>query len=229
MKKCIIVGAGTYGQVYAKYLSEEYDILGYVDDDEDIINQEIEGYKVLGTVGLLFEPQGFDLESTCVFVPIGNNLTRNQLLNRISSFGYETPSFIHKTVILDSTVEINDPVYILPGTNIMPFTKIARNVMISMGVNIAHHVIIAEGCFFSQGSNVGASIVIEDLAYMGIASTLMTGVKRIGENSLVGAGAVVIKDVPAHVVVAGVPAKIIKTKNSVSRNERQEDSSKSYR
>lgn len=40
----------------------------------------------------------------------------------------------------------------------------------------------------------------------------MTGIHELGENCLVGAGAVVIKDVPDNAVVAGVPAKIIKYK-----------------
>jgi acetyltransferase-like isoleucine patch superfamily enzyme len=113
---------------------------------------------------------------------------------------------------MDSSVQIDEPVYILPGTSIMPYTSISKDVMISMGVKIAHHTIIKEGCFFSQGTNIGASIVVEQLAYIGIAATLMTGVKRIGRNSLVGAGAVVIRDVPDNVVVAGVPAKVLRNK-----------------
>lgn len=212
MKKCIIVGAGTYGQVYAKYLSEEYEILGYVDDNIDLLDREIYGRKVLGKVDTLFQLEMFDLNTTCVFVPIGDNVVRTQLLEKIRNFGYHTPTFIHSSVIIDSSVQIDEPVYILPGTSIMPYTSISKDVMISMGVKVAHHTIIKEGCFFSQGANIGASIVVEQLAYIGIASTLMTGVKRIGRNSLVGAGAVVIRDVPDNVVVAGVPAKLLRNK-----------------
>ena len=40
----------------------------------------------------------------------------------------------------------------------------------------------------------------------------MTGVKVLGENCLIGAGAVVIKDVPANAIVAGVPAKVLRYK-----------------
>ena len=50
---------------------------------------------------------------------------------------------------------------------------------------------------------------IENGASIGSSSTIMCGV-RIGENAIVGAGAVVTKDVPPNSVVAGVPAKIIK-------------------
>ena len=53
-------------------------------------------------------------------------------------------------------------------------------------------------------------IVIEDKVWIGINSTILPGV-RIGYGAIVGAGSVVTKDVPAMTVVAGNPAKIIKT------------------
>ena len=55
---------------------------------------------------------------------------------------------------------------------------------------------------------------IYDLAYIGAGATLMTGVNKIGKNSLIGAGAVVIRDVPDNAVMAGVPAKILKYKEN---------------
>lgn len=210
MRKCIIVGAGTYGQVYSKYLADVYDVLGYVDDNESLQGSEVCGHKVFGPTRLLWESDAFDKESTSIFVPIGKNTTRSQLLNRLQQSGYDTPSFIHHTATVDSSVQMEAPVYILPQSNIMPYTRIAKHVMISMGVNIAHHVDIREGCFFSQGTNIGASLCIEAHTYIGISATVMTGVKRIGSHSLIGAGSVVIRDVPDNVVVAGVPGKILK-------------------
>jgi acetyltransferase-like isoleucine patch superfamily enzyme len=52
-------------------------------------------------------------------------------------------------------------------------------------------------------------VIIEDLAKIGANSTILAGV-RIGKNSLIGAGSVVIKDVPPDEVHAGDPAKFIK-------------------
>ena len=53
-------------------------------------------------------------------------------------------------------------------------------------------------------------IVIKRNAWIGAAATILPGV-TIGENSVVAAGAVVSKDVPANTIVGGVPAKFIKT------------------
>jgi len=214
MENCLIVGARTYGQVYAKYLAESFTVLGFLDDNPELLGQKIAEHEVLGPIDDLFETNRFPNDITSVFVPIGDNMLRCSLLERIRLSGYLTPSFIHHSVMMDSSVLIEHPVYMLPGTKIMPFTKLGRDVMISMGVNVAHHVEVKRGCFFSQGSNIGASIIIEDLAYVGIGATLMTGVRRIGRDSLVGAGAVVVRDVPDHAVVAGVPAKVLKMKNT---------------
>lgn len=55
-----------------------------------------------------------------------------------------------------------------------------------------------------------APINIKDGAHIGIGSIIMPGV-TIGEGAVIGAGSVVTKDIPAHCVAVGVPAKVIKT------------------
>lgn len=54
------------------------------------------------------------------------------------------------------------------------------------------------------------SVIIKKNAWIGADATILPGV-TVGENAVVAAGAIVSKDVPANTVVAGVPAKIIKT------------------
>ena len=55
-----------------------------------------------------------------------------------------------------------------------------------------------------------APVIIEDNCFIGMGATIMPGV-TIGKNSVVGAGSIVTKDIPAGSVVAGIPAKIICT------------------
>ena len=56
---------------------------------------------------------------------------------------------------------------------------------------------------------LGGDIVIEDNVWIGMESLILGGV-TIGENSVVAARSVVTKDVPPNMLVAGVPAKIVK-------------------
>lgn len=115
-----------------------------------------------------------------------------------------------------------------PGSRIL----IGDNVGISgsticatKSVTIGNNVLIGSGCIITdtdahpvdwrerrEGNKNKASspVVIGDDVFIGARSIILKGV-TIGDRSVIGAGSVVVKDVPADCVVAGNPAKIIKT------------------
>ena len=211
--KSIIIGAGTYSEVYLAFLQDEgIEVVGFLDDDVMFSGKDVLGIPVLGTTSLLPEIKGkYGIES--VYCPIGSNKTRVRFLEMARSLGYETPNFIHRTVVIGPNVTIADEgVYILQATQIMPFVTIEKDVMISAGSNIIHHCYLSQGTFISNGVNFGAFVLAEKFAYIGMGSTIMTGVKVVGEDCLVGAGAVVVKDVPPSAIVAGVPARVLRFK-----------------
>ncbi|MBJ8025938.1 sugar O-acetyltransferase [Bacillus cereus] len=96
--------------------------------------------------------------------------------------------------------------------------KIGNNVMIGPNVNMytATHSIYPslrndrekEG--LESLITYAKPIVIEDGVWIGGGSILTPGIK-IGENSVIGAGSVVTKDIPSHVVAVGNPCKVIKS------------------
>ena len=100
----------------------------------------------------------------------------------------------------------------------MPWCNIHDFVMMSVNSVVSHHTILEEGVFLSFGVNFGASIITHKYAYIGISATIMTGVHELGENCLIGAGAVVIKDVPTNAVMAGIPAKVLKYREQIFIN-----------
>ena len=210
--RSVIIGAGTYGEVYLAYLQEAgVEVVGFIDDNPDLQGKTIKDVPVLGMISSL-ETLMNSHSVEAVYCPIGNNKLRVKFLQYAKNLGYKTPNYIHPSVIISPNVNIGDGVYILLGSSVMPYTTIKDYVMISMNVGLAHHSVLEEGVFLSTGCNFGASIHAQRYAYCGISSTIMTGIKELGEDCLIGAGAVVIKDVPSKAVVAGVPAKILKYK-----------------
>jgi len=185
------------------------DIIGFIDDNKELIGKEIVGLPVLGCYKDLYK-DSFKENIQAVYCPIGNNHIRAQYLSELYHEGYKTPSFIHRSVSIAPNVTIGQIAYILVGSIIMPHTTIGNFFMMSQGSTIAHHTKIEDGCFVSSGVNIGAGIQIHDKAYIGMGSTIMTGVERLGKNCLVGAGCVVIRNIPDNAVMVGNPGKIIK-------------------
>ena len=108
-------------------------------------------------------------------------------------------------------IHIGEHAYLNFSCNIVDCNevRIGRNVMIGPAVQIftAAHALQAEARI--QGWEVAKPVVVEDNVWLGGGTILLPGV-RVGRNAVVGAGAVVTRDVPADTVVAGNPARVIR-------------------
>ncbi|MCX2679178.1 acetyltransferase [Galbibacter sp. EGI 63066] len=212
MDNAIIIGAGTQGQIYASYLKEAgINIIGFMDDNPALKGTNVHGIPVLGCYQDLFTEE-FKKKIQSVYCPIGDNDIRVQYLSTLKKEGYKIPSFIHKTVSIAPDVTLGEAVYMLVGNIVMPHTTIGNYIMVNMDSTIAHHVHMADGVFMSSGVNVGACIDVKEKAYIGMGVTVMTGISSIGKECLLGAGTVIIKDVPDYATVVGNPGRIIKYK-----------------
>jgi acetyltransferase-like isoleucine patch superfamily enzyme len=125
---------------------------------------------------------------------------------------------------VDQTFRLIPPFYTAGGLEIMVGRKVFINQCCTIydmgGVDIADLVMIGPNVNIITAAHPlqpskrrayveGKPIVIETNVWIATAATILGGV-TVGENSVVGAGAVVTKDVPANSFVAGVPARVIR-------------------
>jgi len=119
-----------------------------------------------------------------------------------------------------SKIEIGNRVVVRPGVMLFGESEslkksiiIEDNVMMGCGVHIYinnHKFDIPNIPLIDQGYYPDEMVILKNGCWIGANSILLPGV-TIGSNSVVGAGSVVTKSVPDGVVVAGCPAKLIKT------------------
>ncbi|WP_417360442.1 NeuD/PglB/VioB family sugar acetyltransferase [Galbibacter sp.] len=208
--RSVIIGAGTQGQVYASYLIEAgIHIIGFIDDNPQLIGEKVNGLPVIGCYLDLYT-NSFKEDIQSVYCPIGDNHIRVEYLSAMQQEGYNIPSFIHPSVSIGPDVILGQAIYMLVGNIVMPHTTLGNYIMINQASTIAHHVKIEDGAFMSSGVNIGACIHVQEKAYIGMGVTVMTGVQSLGRNCLLGAGSVIIKDVPENAVMVGNPGRILK-------------------
>jgi UDP-3-O-[3-hydroxymyristoyl] glucosamine N-acyltransferase len=112
-------------------------------------------------------------------------------------------------VTIGNNVEICANTSIARGS--LSDTVIGDGTKLDALVHVAHNVIIGRNCELTAGTIIGGSTTIGDTCWTGLNSTLKNKIK-IGNKVIVGAGALVIHDVPDEDIVAGVPARSIKYK-----------------
>lgn len=151
---------------------------------------------------------------------------------RIHCTGKQGEVLLQSQVILDRGVDIKScedgRIKICRGTFVSPYTCMAGPGSIHIGeyCMIASHCgIYANNHIFTDRSRPMAlqgvtaeGIVIEDDCWLGTGVKVLDGV-RIGRGCVIGAGAVVTKDIPPYSIAVGVPAKIIGTRDSVKLSE----------
>ena len=127
---------------------------------------------------------------------------------------------IEPGAIIRERAEIGDNAVIMMGAVINIGAVVGEGTMIDMGAVLGGRAIVGARCHVGAGAVLAGVIepasatpvIVEDDVMIGANAVVLEGC-RVGAGSVVAAGAVVVEDVPAGVVVAGCPARIIKEKD----------------
>lgn len=131
---------------------------------------------------------------------------------------------IRKGARFDSNIEIGDNSGVGEYSYVYGRTIIGQNVMMAQEciINPGNHIIEDITIPMNrQGSAENKTVIIEDDVWLGCRVLILPGV-RIGTGAVIGAGAVVTKDVPPYAIVGGVPAKVIRYRTGKQKEEAEE-------
>lgn len=203
MKRLAILGASGHGKVVAEAAElSGWDEVFFFDDawPEKSINTI---WPVIGkTKDLLARLNEF----AGVVVAIGDSRIRLSKMNELRARNVNLPVIIHPQAIVSRHTEIGEGSVILAGAIVNTDTKIGAGAILNTGCSVGHDCTLADGVHISSGTRLAGGVVVGEGAWVGIGSVVRQLV-TVGAYSVVGAGAAVVKDVPDHAVVMGVPAK----------------------
>jgi acetyltransferase-like isoleucine patch superfamily enzyme len=111
-------------------------------------------------------------------------------------------------VILADDARIGVGTYIAPGCVICPRAQVGSHVIINVHVSVGHDSVLGDYAQLCPGTRISGGCGIGRYALLGSNASLSPGV-RVGEGAVVGANSHAVRNVPARVTVAGVPARIV--------------------
>ena len=209
MKNLIIIGARGFGREYCNSLKlyenygKEFIIKGFLDDKVEALDV-FSGYPPI-----LSSVEEYEIEEDDIFTcALGDPIYRKKYVNIVKQKGGAFMTLIDSKSIIHPDAQIGE------GVMISAFCSISANVTIGdfstvqPFCNFGHDAIVASFCAIESYSFMGGFSSIGNNVTLHTRSTILPHIK-VGDNSIVGAGSVVLRNVKSNTTVFGVPAKKI--------------------
>ena len=206
MKRILLFGGGNQAHYTIDIIEKEnkYEIVGIIDSSHDV-GTERYGYKVLGRQeDLIHIIQTFDIDAG--LITIGDNWSRHYVYESIIKLkpSFEFINAIHPSVVIGKDVQLGFGVVMMAGVIVNPLSKIGNFTFFATGCQVEHDCIIEDYASVSAGSVMGGYVTIGKFSAITLGVTILDRIK-IGQNSVVGSGSLVLKDIPDNVLAYGNP------------------------
>lgn len=205
----LIAASGLAREVLATVReSGQFDVVGVLDDNEDMVGSVVDGARVLGPVS-----DALRYPEARAVVCVGAGSGRARVVARLAGLGFPQNRY---AAVVDSSVRIPQGCRIGVGSILLGHVTLTAgvtlgdHVVVMPGVTLTHDDIVEDFATFASGVSLGGGVRIGRTAYLGMNASVRQGTS-VGAGATIGMGAVVLGDVPEEETWVGVPARAMRS------------------
>ena len=202
IKEAIIIGCGGHAHVVGATLyALNITIYGYLDSSFKINKSEtIELGSLIGTPDCLSQ---LDNQKYDVYVAIGDNHKRHEMIENIAKMGFAMPFLIHPKSILEDDCKVGEASSVCLGAILATEVKLGKGVIVNTGCSVDHETTIGDYTHIAPKVTVAGRVSIGQDVFVGMGACIAQNIV-IGDGVTIGAGAIVLKNVPENTKVIGI-------------------------
>jgi len=209
MKRLLIIGAGGFGREVLGYAldikkeNRDWEVYGFLDDNPNALDNYNYDYKIVDTI------RNHLIKEDEIFIcALGDPKMKLKICQEYKAKGAMFTNIIHPTSRIGRTSTYGQGLIMCPYSSITENVKIGEFNTINSFSGYGHDSIAEDGCTLSAHCDATGYVYLEEGVFLGSNVTIVPSV-RIGRYSRIGAGSVVLKNVPANITIFGNPAKRI--------------------
>jgi UDP-perosamine 4-acetyltransferase len=202
-ERVVIIGGGGHAKVIIDMLQErgEVELAGCVSRESG----NVLGLSWLGDDDALPTLRASGLRRA--FVAIGDNRLRADLMRHVTSLGFSLVNAISSQATISRRAILGSGVAIMPGAIVNVDSTVDDGAIINTAAHLDHDCRIGSCAHIGPGCSLAGNVTIGEGAFLGVGTAVIPR-RTVGAWSMVGAGAVVVRDIPPHVTAVGVPARV---------------------
>ena len=211
----IIVGAGGFGRevqwlierINKDKTEKKWKLIGYVDDGMQI-GTDVNGVPVLGGIDYLQKLK----EPVNAVCAIGNAEIRKKVIQKLTeNERIDFPNLIDPSVQLSEKIKMGRGNIICAGTILTVDIVLQDFIILNLDCTVGHDVRLDSYVTVYPSVNISGNVTVGEACELGTGAQIIQG-KALKEKTIVGAGAVVIDDLPGYCTAVGIPAVVVKQK-----------------
>ncbi len=210
VRQLLVYGAGGFGReiVWLAECCGDCKVVGVVDDDPDWQGRLMNDIPVMG-----FEQARVNFPDCAVVVAVGAPSVREKVTEKVKGCGVKIADLIHPGTQMSRWIDMDEGVVICAGCILTTNIQLKKHVQINLDCTIGHDVVMDDYTTLAPGVHVSGWVHFGKRVYVGTGAVFINGTEEkpliVGDDAVIGAGAVVTRSVPPCQTWAGVPAKPI--------------------